>query len=139
MQASGTSRLGFSTAEEFCAADSMPRKAQSVSEMLEPMPPSSVMPFGFHAAAKVSLLNQNQPKIESRPTGMITPHTEIDPIRPVSFGPPKFASVVTQRSAITPTQVATGVDLSHGMNTARYPTAEMAIATLPIANDRKYR
>ena len=38
MQASGTSRFGFSTAAEFCAADSMPRKAHSVSEMLEPMP-----------------------------------------------------------------------------------------------------
>ena len=38
MQASGTLRLGFSTASEFCAADSMPRKAQSVSAMLEPMP-----------------------------------------------------------------------------------------------------
>ena len=38
MHAIGTLRLGFSTASEFCAADSMPRNAQSVSEMLEPMP-----------------------------------------------------------------------------------------------------
>jgi hypothetical protein len=91
-QASGTSRLGFSTASEFCAADSMPRKAQSVSEMLEPMPAPSDSPCGFQAAAKVSLLNQNQPMNDSAPTGMITPQTVIEPILPVTLGPPKFAT-----------------------------------------------
>src|SRR6478736_4590943 len=109
MQASGTSRLGFSTASEFCAADSMPRKAQSVSEMLEPMPAPSDSPCGFHAAAKVSLLNQNQPMNDSAPTGMITPQTVIEPILPVTLGPPKFATVVSHSSAITLTQVAIGV------------------------------
>jgi hypothetical protein len=38
MQASGTLRFGFSTAAEFCAADSMPRNAHSVSAMLESIP-----------------------------------------------------------------------------------------------------
>ncbi len=52
MQASGTSRFGFSTAEAFCDADSMPRKAHSVSEMLEPMPSPRLMPFGFQAARR---------------------------------------------------------------------------------------
>ena len=54
MQASGTSRFGFSTAAEFCAADSMPRNAHSVSEMLEPMPCAEAQPVaGSRPAAKV--------------------------------------------------------------------------------------
>src|SRR6185436_130081 len=138
-QASGTLRLGFSTAPEFCAADSMPRNAHIVSAMLEPMPAPRLMPFGFHAAPNGAGENQSQPAIESRPTGRITPQTVIEPIRPVIFGPPKFAMVVIHSSAMTPTHVATGVEESHGMNAARYPTAEMAIATLPIASERKYR
>src|SRR3954467_996549 len=139
MQASGTSRFGFSTAAEFCAADSMPRNAHSVSEMLDPMPCARLSPPGFHAAANPLGLNQNQPMIDSNPTGMMTPHTVIDPMRPVMLGPPKFAAVVSHKSAMTLMQVAIGVALSQGKNDARYPTAEMPIATLPIASDRKYR
>src|SRR5215470_8414474 len=90
----GTSRFGFSTAEAFCDADSRPRNAHSVSEMLEPMPCKRLSPFGFHASANVELLNQNQPKTDMKPTGRITPHTVIAPIRPVILGPPKFATVV---------------------------------------------
>ena len=82
-------------------------------------------------------LNQNQPMIERRPTGRITPHTVTDPIRPVTRGPPKLATVVNQTRPITPIQVATGVDDSRGKNVARYPTAEIAIATFPIANEKK--
>src|SRR5262245_47313833 len=96
MQASGTLRFGFSTAAEFCAADSIPRNAHSVSAMLELMPCSGLNPVGFQAAAKVAGLNQNQPKSDSRPTGRITPHTVTEPMRPVTFGPPKFANVVSQ-------------------------------------------
>src|SRR4030081_79537 len=139
MQANGTLRLGFSTAAEFCAADSMPRKAQSVSEMLDPMPPARVSPWGFHASAKMRGLNQNQPMIDSSPTGRMTPQTVTAPIRPVTLGPPKFATVPSHRSAITPNAVITGVEDRNGKNAARYPSAEMAIATLPIASDRKYR
>src|SRR5688572_8681950 len=119
MQASGTSRFGFSTAAEFCAADSMPRKAHSVSEMLEPMPAPMLSPWGFHAAANVAPLNQNQPMMHRAPTGMITPHTVTEPILPVTLGPPKFANVVSHSSTITPTQVASGVEDSHGMNAVR--------------------
>ena len=119
MQANGTSRFGFSTAAEFCAANSMPRNAHSVSAMLEPMPSPRLSPFGFHAAAKVLGLNQNQPMIESSPTGMMTPQTVIEPMRPVMLGPPKFATVVSQSSAIRPMQVAIGVDESHGKKPAR--------------------
>ena len=68
---------------------------------------------------------------------MITPQTVTEPMRPVSDGPPKFATVVSHKSAITPMQVEMGVEESHGKNPARYPTAEMAIATFPIASDRK--
>src|SRR4051812_7091855 len=117
--ASGTSRFGFSTAAEFWAADSIPRKAHKVSEMLEPMPWASVSPVGFHASANTAGLNQNQPNIEMRPTGIMTPHTVTEPIRPVRLGPPKFATVVSQRSAITPTQVLTGVEESQGKKDAR--------------------
>src|SRR4051812_27083611 len=119
MQASGTSRFGFSTAAEFCAADSMPRKAQSVSEIEDPMPSSRLIPFGFQAAEKISGLNQNQPMSESSPTGRITPQTVTEPSLPVSEGPPKLATVVIQMSAITPRQVAIGVDLSQGRKAAR--------------------
>src|SRR5262245_63824696 len=101
MQASGTSRFGFSTASEFCAADSMPRKAHSVSEMLEPMPSPIESPCGFQAALNVSPLNQNQPITQSAPTGRITPHTVTAPILPVTLGPPKLATVVSQSNAIT--------------------------------------
>src|SRR5258705_220826 len=96
-----------------------------VSAMLEPIPCTRLSPFGFHATANVSGLNQNQPKIESRPTGRITPQTVTDPMRPVTVGPPKFAIVVSQISAMTPMQVATAVDDSHGKNAAREPTAEI--------------
>ena len=119
MQAIGTSRFGFSTAEAFCEADSMPRKAQSVSAMLDPMPSTMLMPFGFHAAAKVAPLNQNQPAIAMKPTGRITPHTVIAPILPVRLGPPKLAAVVIHRSAMTPMAVATGVAVRPGKNAAR--------------------
>src|SRR5215471_11477010 len=119
MQARGTFRFGFSTASEFCAADSMPRNAQSVSEMLEPMPAPRLRPCGFHAAPKVAPLNQNQPMTHSRPTGRMTPQTVTEPILPVTLGPPKFANVVSHSSEMTPTQVAIGVDDSHGMNAAR--------------------
>src|SRR5687767_4533253 len=119
MQASGTSRLGFSTAAEFCAADSMPRNAHSVREMLDPMPAPMLRPCGFHAALNVSALNQNQPMMQRRPTGRMTPQTVTEPILPVTLGPPKFANVVSHSSAITPTQVAIGVDDSHGTNDAR--------------------
>ena len=74
--------------------------------------------------------------IESPATGMITPHTVIAPMRPVTLGPPKFATVVSQISAITVMHVAIGVALSAGKKVERYPTAEMAIATFPIASDR---
>ena len=77
------------------------------------------MPCGFHAAAKVALLNQNQPMIDSNPTGRITPHTVIAPILPVTLGPPKLATVVSQSSPITPMVVAMGVDDSQGKNPAR--------------------
>src|SRR6185295_12749288 len=118
-QASGTLRFGFSTAAEFCAADSMPRNAHSVSAMLDPIPAPRLMPFGFQAALNVAGENQSQPAIERRPTGRITPQTVIEPMRPVIFGPPKFAIVVIHSSAMTPMHVATGVDESHGMNAAR--------------------
>ena len=52
--------------------------------------------------------------IESRPTGMMTPQTVIEPILPVTLGPPKLATVVSQSSAITLMQVAIGVDDSQG-------------------------
>src|SRR3954469_5620424 len=138
-QASGTSRLGFSTADEFCAADSMPRNAQRVSAMLEPMPAPRLRPCGFQASAKMCPLNQNQPRKESMPTGRSTPQTVIEPIFPVTLGPPKLATVVSQSSPITESVVAIGVADMPGKNPARYPTAEMPIATLPIASERKYR
>src|SRR5262245_45806152 len=105
MQASGTLRFGFSTASEFCAADSMPRNAHSVSAMLEPMPSATLMPCGFHACAKVAPLNQNQPMTDRPATGMITPQTVIAPILPVTDGPPKLATVVSQINPITLMQV----------------------------------
>src|SRR5262245_47301896 len=134
-QASGTSRLGFSTAAEFCAADSMPRKAQSVSEILEPMPSAIERPCGFQASAKVAPLNQNQPMIEIMPTGMMTPQTVIDPMRPVILGPPKFATVVNHRRAMTPRQVIIGVEDRNGKKLDKYPRAEIAMATFPIASE----
>ena len=69
----------------------------------------------------------------------MTPHTVKEPIRPVMPGPPKLATVVSHSRAITPRQVAIGVADSAGKNVARYPTAEIPIATFPIASDRKYR
>src|SRR5215813_4763327 len=139
MHARGTFFFGFSTAAEFCAADSIPRNAHSVSEILEPRPSPIPIPFGFQAAPNVSLLNQNQPIKESRPTGRMTPQTVTVPMRPVTLGPPKLATVVNQISPITPIQVAIGVEDNQGKKVARYPTAEMAIATLPIASEKKKR
>jgi hypothetical protein len=76
-------------------------------------------PFGFQASAKVELLNQNQPKTAMKPTGRITPHTVTEPIRPVSFGPPKFAMDVSHSRPITPAQVAAGDAVSAGKKPAR--------------------
>src|SRR5580765_707908 len=114
MHARGTSRLGFSAALEFCAADSMPRNAQSVSVMLDPMPFASVKFCGFQAAAKVSLLNQHQPIIEIARPGIMTPQTVTEPILPVIPGPPKLATVVSHNSTITATHVAISVDVRQG-------------------------
>src|SRR5215471_5020466 len=111
IQASGTSRFGFSTASEFCAADSMPRNAHKVSDILEAMPAPMLSPCGFHASPKMSGLNQNQPMIDSAPTGMMTPHTVTEPIFPVMLGPPKLATVVSQSSTITPIHVMMGVEV----------------------------
>src|SRR3974390_3511137 len=119
MQARGTSRLGFSTASEFCAADSMPRKAHSVSAMLDPMPCPRLMFLGFHASPKVAPLNQNQPISDRPATGMITPQTVTEPIFPVMLGPPKLATVVSQIRTITLMQVAIGVADAPGKNVAR--------------------
>ena len=77
MQANGTSRLGFSTADEFCTADSMPRNAQSVSEMLEPMPSTRRSPFGFHAAAKVAPRLDHEPRPEDDPYSVLQRITEM--------------------------------------------------------------
>src|SRR5687768_10032478 len=121
MHANGTSRFGFSTAAEFCAADSSPRNAQSVSAMLERTPSTQLMPFGFHAAANVAESNQNQPMIERSPTGRMTPQTLTAPIRPVTAGPPKLATVVSQSRATAARQVVSGVADNEGMNTERYP------------------
>ena len=74
-----------------------------------------------------------------KPTGRMTPQTVTEPIFPVTLGPPKFATVVSQRSPITPMVVATVVEESQGKKEARYPTAEIAMATLPIASEMKYR
>src|SRR6476620_225916 len=109
MQASGTLRFGFSTASEFCAADSMPRKAHRVSDMLEPMPCSRVRLLGFQASENVARLNHSQPMTESNPTGMMTHQTVTAPMRPVRLGPPKFATLVSQSKASTPRQVKIGV------------------------------
>ena len=119
MQASGTSRFGFSTAAEFCAADSIPRKAHRVRAMLEPIPAPRLSPWGFQAAEKVSDLNQSHPRKEMKPTGRMTPQTVIEPIFPVTLGPPKFATVVSQRRPMTPMVVATAVDDSQGKKEAR--------------------
>src|SRR5687767_4711536 len=137
--AKGTSRFGFSTAAEFCAADSSPRNAQSVSAILDPIPSPQLMPFGFHAAANVAGSNHTQPITEISPTGRMMPQTVMAPIRPVSAGPPKLAIVVSQSRPIAARQVASGVDDNEGMNAERYPTPEIATATFAIAIDRKYK
>src|SRR5580765_5236289 len=105
--------------------------------MLEPIPPPQLSPCGVQAASNDSLLNQSQPMTDITPTGMMTPHTVIEPIFPVTLGPPKFATVVSQSSAMTPMQVEIGVEESKGKNDERYPKAEMAMATLPIAREMK--
>ena len=50
---------------------------------------------------------------------MMTPQTVIAPIFPVRLGPPKFATVVSQSSAITLMQVAIGVADIPGKKPAR--------------------
>ena len=97
----------------------MPRKAHSVSAMLEPIPSPRLSPWGFHAAEKVSDLNQNQPRKDRKPTGRMTPQTVMEPILPVTLGPPKFAMVVSQSSPMTPMVVATAVEDSQGKKEAR--------------------
>ena len=56
---------------------------------------------------------------DSAPTGMITPQTVIEPILPVTLGPPKLATVVSHSSAITLMQVAIGVADMPGKKVAR--------------------
>ena len=87
--------------------------------MLEPMPSPRLRPCGFHAAAKVSVLNQNQPMSESAPTGRMTPHTVTEPILPVRLGPPKLATVVSHSRPITLMHVAIGVADIPGKKVAR--------------------
>ena len=77
------------------------------------------MPFGFQAAAKVAPLNQNQPAMEMKPTGRITPQTVTEPILPVRLGPPKLATVVSHSKPMMLRQLSTGVDDSSGKKAAR--------------------
>ena len=44
----------------------------------------------------------------------MTPQTVTEPILPVTLGPPKFATVVSQSSPMTPMRVAIGVEDSQG-------------------------
>src|SRR4051812_34966279 len=97
----------------------MPRNAHSVSAMLDVMPSPMPSFFGFHASLNVAPLTQNQPMSDRPATGMITPQTVIAPILPVTLGPPKFATVVSQISAMTPIQVAIGVEATQGMKADR--------------------
>src|SRR3954462_1051562 len=97
----------------------MPRNAQSVSEMLDPMPSPRLRPCGFQAAPNVLGLNQSQPSTEMNPTGMMTPQTVIAPMRPVMLGPPKLATVVSHNNAMTPMHVETGVEDNQGKKVAR--------------------
>ena len=57
--------------------------------------------------------------IDSPATGMMTPHTVIEPMRPVRLGPPKLATVVSQMRAMTPTQSGDGAVPSQGKNGVR--------------------
>src|SRR5690606_11164696 len=138
-QASGTVRLGSSTASEAWAADSMPRKAHRVRGIALPMASEIGRLFGFQAAASTSGLNQNQPMMLKPATGMITPQTVIAPILPVMPGPPKLATVVSQSKPTVPMNSGMAPLPSQGTNDVMYPTAEMATATLAMASERKYR
>src|SRR3954465_14283408 len=89
MQASGTSRFGFSTAAEFCAADSIPRNAHRVRAMLHPIPAPRLSAGGVGAAGEVSDWNQNHPGKERKPTARMAPETVMERIFPVRLGPPK--------------------------------------------------
>src|SRR5437773_809037 len=93
-----------------CQPSREPRQASTAS----PMTMRPTVGLNMWAYAR-----PNGPMIESRPTGRITPQTVIEPMRPVTEGPPKFATVVSQSSAITPRQVAIGAEESQGMNAER--------------------
>ena len=74
------------------------------------------MPLGFQAWRKISGSNQNQPISDSPATGMITPQTVTEPICPVTFGPPKLASEVSQISPTVPTKSGMAPLPSQGRN-----------------------
>ena len=54
-----------------------------------------------------------------RTSPRMTPQTVTEPIFPVTLGPPKFATVVSQRRPMTPMVVATAVEDSQGKKEAR--------------------
>ena len=83
----------------------------------------------------MSALNQNQPMTDMTTVGMITPHTVIDPMRPVMRAPPKLAKVVMQSRMMVHMQIAIGLKVALN-RTVPYPTAVTAMATLPITSDR---
>jgi hypothetical protein len=69
----------------------------------------------------------------------MTPHTVIAPIFPVMPGPPKFGGGGQPDQEDDADAGRDRRRRQPGKNAARYPTAEIAMATLPMASDTKYR
>ena len=83
MQASGTSRFGFSTAAEFCAAEFHAEEGPQGQRDARTHALRKAQSLRIPGRRERLGLNQNQPMSESRPTGMMTPQTVTEPMRPV--------------------------------------------------------
>ena len=96
----GTFFSGFSTASVLAHADSKPKNDHKVNviELVTASPNGRLLTL--HWLTYNYGLNHIQPNIEIDTTGIITPHTVTDPIRPVIFGPPKFATLVIHNNPI---------------------------------------
>src|SRR5215208_5291119 len=130
-------RLGFSITPAETAALSMPMYAQSAIEAARLMPWALLPPLTFQALWKVSGLNQNQPRAAMPRIGIRARLMVQVASAPTTRGPRMFAKVSIQITPAVTTTLAGGFSMA-GKNSARYPTAAMAMAMLPIQLPNQY-
>src|SRR4051794_7990002 len=129
--ARGMLRFGFSMTPAETAALSIPMYAQSAIDAARLTLWALLPPLTFQALWKICGLNQNQPSSAIPRIGISARLMVHVSSAPTTRGPRMLANVRIQITAAV-TKTLSGGFWMAGKNSARYPTAAMAMAMLPI-------